>query len=282
MKRLSLVLVSCFVPVCALAKPVLFSSNQFGRVDKGYPQAMTMQREALISGMDKGAYEKVHEFEEKDRFRQLGRSVGMLDLLVSLPDGTKRNTTCTATLIGPDLLLTNYHCVPGLPGYFTAIKAQVRLGFLERINFSGDTFDVSVKPVEANSDLDASILRVTESIPTHKYPPISLKIEDARDRQSLFLLHHPLSTPLQVTRYKCKASKPAVKNNILIHRCDTLGGSSGALVLSSNTGAAVGLHHTGVLAVKPRNLATPMKTLARQMKTIRSFDTNTSATRAQP
>ncbi len=264
---LTLLLVSG--PPTGAGGPVLFPAKDFGRVNKGFRQAMDAQREALASGVRDGAYEDVYGMEARDRFRQIGRSVGMLDLMVKLPDGRRRNTVCTATLVDQKLLLTNYHCVPGYRGQWKALKAQVRLGYLDRLEATGDKFSVSVKPVEADRTLDVSVLRVTDEIPTQRYPPLDWKTETVRDKQRLFLLHHPLGMPLQLTNFRCQAAAPALNNGRLVHRCDTLGGSSGALLFSANSASVVGIHHTGLPSKRPRNFATPVKSVVASIDVLR-------------
>lgn len=240
---------------------LLYAADQFGEVNKGRPESTIHQQqlEVMISAQ-KGAFEPLGRFEESDRFRQLGRSVGMLDLLVKTRSGRRGNATCTATLIAPDRILTNYHCVPGFPESARTVRAQLRLGYLDRLGANGDVYTVDVDPIEANRKLDYAILKV-KGVPTDRYPPIPVRTEKPRDRQSLYLLHHPNAEPLRLSRFRCQAANPAIaEDGHLVHLCDTIAGSSGALLLSSNGDAIVGLHHSGVADSQGRhNLATPIE-----------------------
>jgi len=243
----------------AAAQVLYFPAENYGRPNKSFTESASNQRvlEVLMSRTD--VFETIYDFDTADPFRRIGRAVGMLDLLVRLPDGRQVNTTCTATLIAPNRAITNNHCIPGAD--FTTVRAQMRLGFLDRVRAPGETFTVRLPAIETNRALDYAIVEVV-GVPTDRYPPLQLATTAPRARQSLYVIHHPAGFPQRLTRVRCQSAEPAVQDSRLVHHCDTLGGSSGALVLSMENNRMVGLHFAGVPdPVRPHNYAIPATTL---------------------
>ncbi len=239
----------------AAAQVLYFPAENYGRPNKVFTESANNQQvlEVLMGRTD--VFETIYDFETADPFRRIGRAVGMLDLLVRLPDGRQVNTTCTATLITPNRAITNNHCIPGAD--FTAIRAQLRLGFLDRVREPGETFDVRLPAIETNRALDYAIVEVV-GVPTDRYPPLQFSTAPPRARQSLYMIHHPAGYPQRLTRVRCQSAEPAVQESRLVHHCDTLGGSSGALVLAMENNRIIGLHFAGVPdAVRPMNYAVP-------------------------
>ncbi len=243
----------------AAAQVLYFPADNYGRPNKSFTESASNQRvlEVLMGRTD--VFETVYDFDTADPFRRIGRAVGMLDLLVRLPDGRQVNTTCTATLIAPNRAITNNHCIPGAD--FTTVRAQMRLGFLDRLRAPGETFNVRLPAIETNRALDYAIVEVV-GVPTDRYPPLQFSTTAPRARQSLYVIHHPAGFPQRLTRVRCQSAEPAVQDSRLVHHCDTLGGSSGALVLSMENNRMVGLHFAGVPdTVRPHNYAVPATTL---------------------
>lgn len=243
----------------AAAQVLYFPADNFGRANKSFTESAGNQQvlEVLMGRTD--VFESVYDFEAEDPFRRIGRAVGMLDLLVRLPDGRQVNTTCTATLIAANRAITNNHCIPGAE--FTALSAQLRLGFLDRVRAPGESFEVRLPAIETNRALDYAIVEVV-GVPTDRYPPLQIATAAPRARQSLYLIHHPAGYPQRLTRVRCQTAETPVQDNRLVHHCDTLGGSSGALVLSMDNNRMVGLHFGGVPdPVRPLNYAIPATAL---------------------
>lgn len=245
---------SAFGGSAAAQSSIYYSADNYGRANKSFSESAPNAQVLEVLMQRSDIFEPIYDLEAQDAFRKLGRAVGMLDLLGSRPDGTLANGTCTATLIAPNRAITNYHCVPGLD--FTVTAAQLRLGYLDRMREPGQLFEVKLPAVESNREMDYAIVEVV-GVPIDRFPPVTLKAVSPRPRQSLFIIHHPASQPQRLTRVRCQAGDPTTNDNDLVHHCDTLGGSSGALVLSLEDDAVVGLHKAGVPdPIRPFNLAT--------------------------
>lgn len=244
MRTWILALLSVFAVASASAQTIAFPPENFGRANKTYTESSASQaKEEVIVGTND--FEEIWDLNDRDKFRLLGRSVGLLDLLVEEYDGTRKNLSCTATRIAVDKILTNFHCVPGRA--FKVIDVEVRFGFLHRVRATGTSFGVDPLPIEANAQLDYAILTLNEQPPLDEHPPININVRDAEDRESLFLIHHPAGLPQRLTRYQCQALEPAINGDgLLNHVCDTRGGSSGSAIFALNDNALTGLHHSGL------------------------------------
>jgi formylglycine-generating enzyme required for sulfatase activity/V8-like Glu-specific endopeptidase len=201
--------------------------------------------EQLLSG---DQMQPIREFGQTDIIRRLARPVGRLTLQFKggeqkAAEPGQRGAYCTASLIGPDLILTNHHCVPG-NGDVT--QALLTMGYLQPRTRQGVAqYPVNVRPVEASKDLDYAILRV-EGRPGDEWGTIPLSAETPEALHSLFIVHHPGGYPQYVTQGRCQTSNPAIDGSDILHICDTLPGSSGAPIFDNSTRKVVGLHYSAV------------------------------------
>lgn len=220
-----------------------FPADQFGNVNLRFNQSLG-GNDDFIRAQQNAAFEPLADFNENEPFRQRSRPVGRLQMLIEDEDGSTGTGTCTATLVGRDLALTNYHCIPGLSG--TVHKALLHLGYLRQDQNDVDAYSVDPKPVAASHDLDFALVRVSGH-PGDTYGFVDLTPVRVVPNQSLFIYHHPAGLPLRLSRFRCKAyAGDAYIGSEFRHRCDTLGGSSGSLVLSTEF-QVVALHHSGGL-----------------------------------
>lgn len=256
--------------------PMLFPADQFGQPNKSFSQSSgytPSQVEALMGKTD--VFEPIYDLSDQDPYRRAGLSIGMLDLLVQTANGAFGNATCTATVLSNQYILTNYHCAPGKD--FKTIKAQLRMGFLDRSRAVGTLFNVTLPPVEADSALDYAILKV-EGNPATTFGALRFRTSAAYPRESLVLVHYPAGQPQKLTRYRCVSGDPLMQGASLIHRCDTLPGSSGALVLAANDLSVVGLHFAGVPdPVNPFNEARPIASLLAKSPILRALAAQNNA-----
>jgi formylglycine-generating enzyme required for sulfatase activity/V8-like Glu-specific endopeptidase len=172
-------------------------------------------------------------------------------MLARWPSGAEGVYYCTATLLGPDTILTNAHCIPGEAGDVAAgmkvKQARIVLGYLQLGDPGAKSYSVKIEPIEHDHTLDYSLLRV-EGDPASAFPVTQRPIRAALDNERLFLIHHPGGQPQKLTQAFCRAhpEKP-VEGTDVRHQCDTLGGSSGSLLMAQSDGAIVGLHYSGGL-----------------------------------
>ncbi|PMG93902.1 trypsin-like peptidase domain-containing protein [Vibrio breoganii] len=240
------VLVCSFLVISISASAdIMFPANQFGDLNLRPKQSLGGNSD-FIRSQENAVFEPISEFNEGDVYRDHSRPVGRLSILTQLQDGTQGVGTCTATLVARDLVLTNYHCIPGLSGI--VLDSEIHFGYLRQDQEldSVGAYKVDINPVASDENLDFALLRV-KGFPGDTYGVVKLDVIEVKPNASLLIYHHPAGLPLRLTRFRCKAySGRAYSDGSFRHRCDTLGGSSGSLIYDNNH-RVVALHHSGGL-----------------------------------
>lgn len=211
-----------------------------------------------------------------DDVRQIARFVGRLDICLRTPDGKPRElrrngetvtlrspyvTSCTATLLPDNRLLTNHHCFyePVLRdlGFTLVDQARVHFGYTSK-DFTDDvqTFLVGSREIAADEGTDALLLQIMSGdANAARGGHIPMVMEPrATARRALTMIHHPKGDPQQFSAGTCQihpdqAKLPATATQ-LRHACESTGGSSGSLLLDARTLAVVGLHNQGGLGAR--------------------------------
>lgn len=256
--RLGLVLLTLLLTMPATAQAQrpdddspMFAADQFGVFPKTIKESLTALKERLVHGAD-ARYEPVADYAPDSRLRLAARPVGILDIKTSA--GV---STCTASLVAEDLLLTNAHCVDGgvralrfFPDYYEAgTKPQ--------------GFEVEPTPLEFDESLDYAILRVTGT-PGKTFGTLTLTARRPGPGEDLAIFHHPLGEPKSVTRFGCRV-KTQQPDGRLLHVCDTMPGSSGSPILTGDMREVVALHYAGGGSPnQPVNLAISIEALSKK------------------
>ena len=214
-------------------------------------------------------FEPIAQLRKDDRIARLARSVGRLDILMPGENGGTL-MTCTGSLISDKYVLTNHHCA--FPRDKEAERMSLLFDYLDQTGEGTHRVDIDPRPVEHNRVLDYAILRLRAEIPDG-IEPLRLVARVVRPRDRLRMIHHPGGQPKVMTQFRCKASPLNQPGNRSVrHTCDTLPGSSGALVLNHDENVAVGLHHTGGLSEHDPNsfnTATSVQALADHSSLVR-------------
>lgn len=223
------------------------SDAMYGEVLVAVPQALQGQLESLIGT---GDYVRLSNYRATHPGRRISSAVGRLDVREA---GTGRLQTCTATLVAEDLILTNHHCLVG--GEIQATQASLLMDYYDERDIARTRrFDVVLRPVEADEILDYALHRVLGT-PGRRYGVLRARSAAVTGGEQATLFHHPLGQPKVVSALNCALERPPLREGKLLHTCDTLGGSSGALVLDVTGTRVYGLHRAGTDRV---NLAVPM------------------------
>ncbi len=205
----------------------------------------------------------------------LAKPVGWLQVVQQIPgDRVASNKTvpCTAWLVAKDVVLTAWHCMPGL------LKDDRDLGYEwvdASVTFLHD--ETSNRPerytvsgvLESDPALDYALLTLAikdgQTAPGDKYGIIRvLKSRLDGDRSYLnggtrkrprYIIHHPHGFFKMILKdATCREFVSQPESHFMLHQCDTRGGSSGAPVLAfqrTEEGKildqiAVGLHVRGI------------------------------------
>jgi hypothetical protein len=182
--------------------------------------------------------------------RRLGDVVGFV---VSSFDRT--SWVCSAVMLTPDLLLTNWHCgaPPELPDN-AFWSADIRRDTLIDLSFDGDSrsreLQVSGVAIKPHKVLDFVVLRTTAVDALGPVRPVRVALADPVAGERIRIVHHPAGQVKQLS-WNCTVvnadhgdwQNTGTKSEFT-HVCDTESGSSGAPVLNAD-GDLVGLHHLG-------------------------------------
>lgn len=174
--------------------------------------------------------------------KTLGRTVARLRYIGD--DGNAY--VCTGFLVSRDLFMTNNHCI--------RTDNEMRSGLADfdfdeaGSNQTGLRFK---ELVLTNAELDFSILRLVNAVPSDRGFLRLLSAKPAQN-QNLLIIQHPGGEPKQVSRQQCIVENPDMAGvspqlSDFSHLCDTKGGSSGSPVIdnTSQDFRVIGLHHLG-------------------------------------
>jgi len=178
--------------------------------------------------------------------RDTARSVGML-----IDAHAGDISTCSATLIGPDLILTAGHCADSLlaieSGSFTLdfqtdASGNRPAGYnpkfhkMKRLVKSGFTVPGVGAGVSTGNGLDYAVIHIETPPAGLGVPPRTIRATVPALGEELFVIHHPRGTVKKVSR---KPADPTcqvlgISGNILTYACDSDNGSSGSSVFDTS------------------------------------------------
>jgi V8-like Glu-specific endopeptidase len=252
----------------AQAQVAMFDAKDYGTANLVRRQS-TADAGAFIAAQSGGAFEPIGALRADDEIRKVARSIGRVDVVLR-EEGREVMATCTGTMLPNGFVLTNHHCIP-VTGLQKPVRASILMNYLELDDRNSRRFELSVTPVESNERLDFSIVSVQGD--TSEFPPIHLSDAPVQPGQSLVVIHHPQGRPMVMTRFRCLAFSEQPDSNALRHRCDTLPGSSGAMIFTSSGLGGVALHFGGGMQQgdeRSFNLSTRVTALAGASPMIRA------------
>ncbi len=244
----------------AQAQVAMFDLKDYGTANL-VPRQSTADSSAFIAAQSGGAFEPIGALRTDDEIRKVARSIGRVDVILREEGGREYMATCTGTLLPRGLVLTNHHCIP-VTGSHKPVRASILMNYLDQDGRQSRRFDLSVTPAESNEKLDFSIVSVQGD--ASEFEGIELSNAPVQPGQSLVVIHHPQGRPMVMTRFRCQAFSEQPDQSALRHRCDTLPGSSGAMILTSGL-KGVALHFGGGLQQgdeRSFNLSTRVTALA--------------------
>jgi V8-like Glu-specific endopeptidase len=266
--------------VCGLVVGVTGATAQTARFDPADFDRMTIPARqstgnaAAFIAANRGAFEPISELNPRDPLAVLARPIGRLKLVFRVRGAREeQGFLCTGALVGEGYVLTNQHCVSA-SGQRELVRARIAMDYLRQSGEGAKEFNLDIKPVEQNEDLDYAILRVVGG-PAAIYGSVSLKTAEEQNGQSMLVIHHPGGVPKVMSRFRCFGIPNQPKDIHFRHRCDTQGGSSGSLIFTTS-GEVVALHKAGGLSPQDPssyNVGTRMTALISASATLRELAT---------
>ena len=223
-----------------------FDRSSFGSVV--LPQTEAAIRDIQLE-LAVGDYknEPIIKYSDRANFVKIGRSVGRLDVLTD-----KGMFPCTAFIVSPKYILTNYHCSLGILdnekiGATRIDGTQFVAGYTRTgIEEGTKKYFVVPTPVEVNKALDYAVLEVIGD-PSEEYGELKLASLTPEGGDPFWIIGHPMGEGQRISREDCRASSPAISKNTLLHTCDTYFGNSGSPVIDTTSQHVIALHHAGSL-----------------------------------
>lgn len=260
----------------ASAQTAGFSAADYGKLDLRVRESLGGASRAIAQRGN--VFEPVRTLDPVLPVTQLSRAIGRLDLLVEI-SGERGLSTCTASLVTHEIILTNHHCA--YPENGRLLEVSFVLDFLTADDPNARRIGVQPTPLEADRQLDYALFQLGTAAPSD-IAPVRLASQEARDRHGFSIVHHPAGQPKRLTRYQCGAKDPRARDRSLVHHtCETLPGSSGALLLDSSSLVAFGLHHSGGLTPNDTssfNIATSMSHLLAHSDRLREIASRNAPT----
>ena len=213
----------------------------------------------IIGGND---IEYMEDLPKNSEDYKLGQRVAFL-----WTDKPGRIGRCTGFLIGPDLLMTNDHCIrldgddPSSPTV-SANDIKVYMGFYHRSwpAFKSAVYNGTVKAdatatriIRTNPTKDYALLRLNRPI-GWEYGWLGIVISGGSYRGntslSVKIIHHAGGERKQISRRNSRIMRPQPNKYYkpwnLAYLADTLGGASGAPVFLRDGATVIAINHSGV------------------------------------
>ena len=197
-------------------------------------------------------YEKMRDLPKDSQDYQLGRKVAFL--FTAVEPGSPRGLICTGFLVGPDLLMTNHHCVYDNYGRPPPLELmEIYMDYYQEWRDDptrgGVTAGVAAI-VKADAQLDYALLRLDKPI-GNTYGWLELDTTTpATPGQSVKIIHHSSGRSKEISRRNSEIVEVpadiAARNPFLIgYLADTEGGSSGSPIFLRHGTGVIGINHSG-------------------------------------
>ena len=206
--------------------------------------------EVIIGSPD---FEKMRDLPRDSQDYQLGRKVGWI--ITPHRNIPGRYWACTGFLVGPDLFMTNHHCLHDDFGLLSLDDTLIFMDYYQDIDVDPTLGGITARVsgiVKMDKKKDYALLRLDKSI-GHTYGWLELDTTtDADDfSQSVKLISHPQNRSKEIVRRNSQivALAPVARANfpyILLYLADTQGGSSGSPVFLRDGTGVIAIHHSGV------------------------------------
>ena len=194
-------------------------------------------------------FEKMRDLPIDSQDYQLGRQVGMIVTLSRTRDAFY---FCTGFLVGPDLFMTNHHCLHDEEGLLPIEGILIFMDYYQDEaddNTLGGLTALVSEVVRADALKDYALLRLNVPI-GYIYGWLELDTTTAADTsQSVKIIQHPEGRSKEIVRRNSQiVDVPSLRADfpfLLTYLADTESGSSGSPVFLKDGTGVIGIHHSG-------------------------------------
>jgi V8-like Glu-specific endopeptidase len=235
-----------FVLLTLFASPLSFAAEFKFHPSPAFivPPVELSSRQKIIGTAD---FEKVRDLPQSSTEYASSKKIAFLT--IQSPQG---GYVCSGSFVGPDLYLTNEHCVAAGGGTVPPSALKVYPEYLQDQNYGPEYAVTDI--VAVDGPLDFALLRVAGR-PGDKYGWLKVNADPgiySRTR-SVKIIQHPAGRSKEISRRNNEVVNVAAP--VIHYIADTEGGSSGSPVFGEDGNLLIGLHHVGTLLYNEAVLA---------------------------
>ena len=164
--------------------------------------------------------------------------------------GLQADSVCTGFLVGPDLMLTNEHCVPASASAESCRALKVSFGWDPAQGIAPATA-YNCQAVTSDASLDYALVQLDRPA-GNTWGILRLAQSPPKAHAAMAVIQYPFpDSGKKIARKNCVVDTVGVDGVAsgmhadFSHTCDTDGGSSGSPVVGAKDGLVYGLHHWG-------------------------------------
>ena len=197
-------------------------------------------------------FEKMRDLPTDSQDYQLGRKVGWIT--IPQRNNPDRIWICTGFLVGPDLFMTNHHCIEDEVGRLPLEGAKIYMDYYQEPEVDRTRGGVTARVSEllqADALKDYALLRLDAPI-GNTYGWLQLDTTTQVDSsQRVKIIQHPRGRSKEIVRrnsqiFDIPAGHPLEGvPSVLAYLADSEGGSSGAPVFLRDGTGVIAIHHSG-------------------------------------
>lgn len=198
------------------------------------PQVELSSRQKIIGTAD---FEKVRDLAQSSTEYASSKKIAFLT--IQTPQG---GYVCSGSFVGPDLYLTNEHCVAAGGGTVAPSALKVYPEYLQDQNYGPEYAVTDI--VAVDGPLDFALLRVAGR-PGDKYGWLKVNADPAiyNRIETVSIIQHPAGRSKEISRRNNEVVNLAAP--VIHYVADTEGGSSGSPVFGGDGDLLIALHHAG-------------------------------------
>jgi V8-like Glu-specific endopeptidase/DNA-binding beta-propeller fold protein YncE len=196
-------------------------------------------------------FEKMRDLPRESQDYQLGTKIGWF--YIQQRYNPNRAWICTGFLVGPDLFMTNHHCIHDSEGLLSIAGARIYMDYYQERNvdptFGGVTARVA-EILQMDEPKDYALLRLDSPI-GNTYGWLELDTEGGfNSSQSVKLISHPAGRSKEIVRRNTEIVDIPPGHPLedvpfaLTYLADSEGGSSGSPVFLRDGTTVIGIHHS--------------------------------------